>query len=487
MPGAKKTPEVKKAEEPKQTHVKSIGKVEESKNIEEPKKSLAEESTKTEEATKAEEVKKTDDEKTEDPKKTDDEPPKTLRSSVTSEEPFGSRDSVGKTDDLPEHFIPVEECERLLSMPLKFMACVDGSATAATGVEYVLRCLVQQDKRHTCELVHISDRATEDDLPAKWRPKAVQADCEAKLAASVSKNRGSFMLLDRKPNDSFGELLLAESLRFNADFIVMGFLGQKASQEKRFTAVDLGRPSTAGRPCSAVGNHRPSSTPKAKEVDMSVFSGAGVVKRKTGNSPQPKRNAHQFRRMYTIHPISHNNMLLLGQAKASVIVMQKDIESALDILPIFRPARFVVSTSLNAAATAAFLDALRLSKPGDFIDVVYVKSFMEKTESDYTQALRKKYTSFFDGLQGSTQSSEFRRFQDRICTFRFLEKRRGKTTAQVVADYANDMNADFVCVGTNIMRAERGKEVIGSVSAEVILECTTNIVVSHYNPNSLDY
>eukprot|EP00746_Dinoflagellata_sp_MGD_P085224 gnl/MRDRNA2_/MRDRNA2_33751_c0_seq2.p1 gnl/MRDRNA2_/MRDRNA2_33751_c0~~gnl/MRDRNA2_/MRDRNA2_33751_c0_seq2.p1 ORF type:complete len:484 (+),score=76.72 gnl/MRDRNA2_/MRDRNA2_33751_c0_seq2:23-1453(+) len=465
----------------------------EDKKTQEPKKSLTEESKTPQETKEAEELKKTDDEKTKEPQKPE-EPGESVKS--MTEEPQKTTEP-GKPvnqktqhfipkpgDDLPDHFIPIPECERLLSMPLRFMACVDGSATAATGVEYTLQCLMQQDKRHSCELVHISDRATEDDLPPKWRPKAVQADCEAKLAVNVSKARGSFVLLNRKPNEAFGDLLLAEANRFNADFIVMGFLGQKASEGRRISGADLGRPGTSGglgRPCSAAGISRE----KKAQEDESIFTNMGdtaLVKRKTGNSPQPKRNAIQFRRMYTIHPISSNNMILLGHAKASIIVMQKDFSETLNVLPVFRPARFVVSTSLNAAATQAFLDALRLSKPGDFIDVVYVKSFMELTESDYTRALRQKYTSFFDGLQGSTNSEQFCRFKDRTCTFRFLEKRRGKTTAQVVADYANDMNADFVCVGTNLMRAEKGKEVLGSVSAEVILECTTNIVVSHYNP-----
>merc|ERR1719231_2124255 len=103
-------------------------------------------------------------------------------------------------------------------------------------------------------------------------------------------------------------------------------------------------------------------------------------------------------------------------------------ENAMTVLPKGRPARFVVSVSLNASSTKAFLDALQLTKPEDIIDVVYVKSFMEKTESDYTRTLREKYDSFFSGLKGSTNSEAFMQFGDRLCNFKMLEKRRGKTT-----------------------------------------------------------
>merc|ERR1712118_14185 len=108
----------------------------------------------------------------------------------------------------------------------------------------------------------------------------------------------------------------------------------------------------------------------------------------------------------------------------------------------------------------------------------------EGTEGDYTMALREKFNSFFAGLQGSTNSEQFVQFQDRVCTFHFLNKRKGKSTAQEVADYAHDVNADFLCVGTNVMRQERGKTALGSVSAEILLETSTNVVVSHYIPEN---
>jgi len=333
------------------------------------------------------------------------------------------------------------------------MCGVDGSALAQTALEYTLTCLMQQDKRHVCEVVHVKD-STKVDLPPKWRPDAVQADCEAKITSSVSLSRGRFKMLHKTQlksedsDDAVGYTLLEEADKFEADFIVMGFLGRKRSQQST-AGIDLGRPQTKGRPSSS--------------------SGQRVI-----------QSRDSLRRMYSIHPISSNNMIVMSQSKAGIIILHKDHTESRGVLPAGRPARFVVSVSLNAAATQAFLDALRLSKSGDFIDVVYVKSFMEETESDYTRALREKYDSFFAGLQGSTNSEQFTRFQDRICTFRFLEKRKGKSTAQEVADYADGMNADFLVVGTNVMRGERGKTVLGSVSAEVVLETASNVVVSHY-------
>lgn len=183
--------------------------------------------------------------------------------------------------------------------------------------------------------------------------------------------------------------------------------------------------------------------------------------------------------------ISSNNMAVLGHSKAGIIIMQKEINAETrHLLPLGRPGRFVVSVSLNAASTKAFLDALHLSKPGDIIDVVYVKSFMEKTESDYTKSLREKYSGFFSGLKGSTGSEEMVKFNDRTCNFLLLDKRRGKTTAQMITDYAEANDADFIVVGTNTMRANKGKPVLGSVSADIIVETSCNIVVSHYLPKN---
>lgn len=335
--------------------------------------------------------------------------------------------------DNPEHFIPVEECEKILATPLKIMTCCDGSPLAESGVEYTLSCLVQQDKRNVCEIVHIYDNNKEGYLPVKWRKATIEADIEARLTTSVSSERGKLKLMPRNKGCPVSDQIMEEASRFNADFIVMGFLGRKRASGARSTA--------------------------AADTHLSRSSSGSDL------------------------PISSNNLAVLGKSTSGVIIMQKEYtHETSDLLPKSRPARFVVSVSLNAAATKAFIDALQLSKAGDVIDVVYVKSFMEKTESDYTKALREKYDSFFKGLKGSTDSKEFMSFSDRNCNFLMLEKRRGKTTAQMVTDYADANDADFVVVGTNTMRQDRGKAVLGSVSADILCETTCNIVVSHYTP-----
>lgn len=336
-------------------------------------------------------------------------------------------------DELPEHFIPIPECEKILATPLKIMACCDGSDLSETGVEYTLSCIVQQDKRNACQILHIYDDTKEGYLPVKWRKQTIEADIEARLTAAVSKERGKLKLVRRNTGTPVSEQILEECDQMGADFLVMGFLGRKRSGVGRATAAH------------------------------------DTVKRS---------NSYDL-------PISSNNLAVLGRATASIIIMQTEItHDTRHLLPIGRPARFVVSVSLNAASTKAFIDALQLSKPGDVIDVVYVKSFMEKTESDYTRTLREKYDSFFSGLKGDTNNEHFVKFGDRTCNFIFLEKRRGKTTAQMVTDYADANDADFVVVGTNTMRLDRGKPVLGSVSADIMIETSANIVVSHYKPKS---
>lgn len=333
--------------------------------------------------------------------------------------------------DNTDHFIPVEECEKILATPLKILTCCDGSPLAESGVEYTLSCLVQQDKRNVCKILHIYDDTKEGYLPVKWRKATIEADIDSRLTVSVPKERGELKMLKRSLGCPVSDQILEEANNQGTDFIVMGFLGRKRSGAGRATA-------------------------------------AADISRQTSGSDLP---------------ISSNNLAVLGKSKAGVIIMQKEFtHETAHLLPKSRAARFVVSVSLNQAATKAFIDALQLSKPGDIIDVVYVKSFMEKTESDYTRTLREKYNGFFKGLKGSTNSEEFMSFGDRQCNFKMLEKRRGKTTAQMVTDYAEANDADFVVVGTNTMRSDRGKAVLGSVSADILCETSCNIVVSHYTP-----
>jgi nucleotide-binding universal stress UspA family protein len=172
-----------------------------------------------------------------------------------------------------------------------------------------------------------------------------------------------------------------------------------------------------------------------------------------------------------------NTLTAIQSCAASVIVI-KDEDP--DLLPLRRPSKFVVSVSLNKASTKAFLDALRLSRPGDEIHVVYVKSFMEQTDSDYTQELREKYSGFFDGLKDG-ESQAFSKFADRNTQMVFLKKQRRESTAQAVVRYGEEIEADFMVVGTNTLRrVEKGKSAIGSVSLDIVMEWDRNFVVSHW-------
>jgi len=176
--------------------------------------------------------------------------------------------------------------------------------------------------------------------------------------------------------------------------------------------------------------------------------------------------------------LASNVMEVMQRGRASAIVMQCDDMAQ---LPIGRPTVFVVSVSLNQAATKAFIDALQLSKPGDEVHVVYIKSYMERTDSDYTTALKTKYTGIFESLQGEHEGQEvMAKFSDRVTRFQLVPKQMRETTSQAVNRYADEVDADFIVVGTNKMRIERGKTFLGSVSYQIILDTDRNFIVSNW-------
>lgn len=180
--------------------------------------------------------------------------------------------------------------------------------------------------------------------------------------------------------------------------------------------------------------------------------------------------------------VGSNCQFALQHGAASVIIIKDEDD---EMLPIGRPAKYVVSVSLNKASTKAFLDALRLSKPGDEIHVVYVKSFAERTESDYTRELKEKYSSFFVGLQDSESDASiatlaFSKYHDRQVGFVTLKKQLRESTAQAVVRYGDEIGADFMVVGTNSLRVQRGKRPIGSVSLDICMEWERNFIVSHW-------
>lgn len=173
--------------------------------------------------------------------------------------------------------------------------------------------------------------------------------------------------------------------------------------------------------------------------------------------------------------VASNVQYALQSCGCAVLVMKDETPN---LLPIKRQSKFVVSVSLNKASTKAFLDALRLSQPGDEIHLVYVKSFMERTESDYTTELRAKYEGFFSAMQD--KQGGFSKFCDRKTQFVMVKKQRRESTPQAVVRYGEEIEADFMCVGTNSLRVQKGKSALGSVSFDICKEWDRNFIVSHW-------
>mmetsp|Transcript_90415 Transcript_90415/g.193850 ORF Transcript_90415/g.193850 Transcript_90415/m.193850 type:complete len:349 (+) Transcript_90415:51-1097(+) len=174
------------------------------------------------------------------------------------------------------------------------------------------------------------------------------------------------------------------------------------------------------------------------------------------------------------HLMASNVFETLKMGVCSCIVIKDEEKS---MLPIGRKTKFVISVGLNKASTKAFLDAVRLSKPGDELHVVYVKSYLESVESDYTTELRKKYSGFFEGLNDE-QEGIFYKFHDRSFQFQILDKRRKETVPQAVVRYVDEVEADFVVVGTNSMRVQKGKTPVGSISMQICMETDRNFIVA---------
>lgn len=174
------------------------------------------------------------------------------------------------------------------------------------------------------------------------------------------------------------------------------------------------------------------------------------------------------------HAMHSNVYETLKNGTCSAIVIKTD---EIDSMPLKRPTTFAVNVNLNQASTKAFLDTLRLSQPGDKINVVYCVNFSEKTDNIYTEQLKKKYQAFFDGI-GANLSEAFTKFNDRECSFNVVTKERSETVAQCIVRYLSSINADFVAVGANKTRVGRGKEPVGSVAMQVCLEADCNYIVS---------
>jgi len=170
--------------------------------------------------------------------------------------------------------------------------------------------------------------------------------------------------------------------------------------------------------------------------------------------------------------LASNVYEVLQHGRCSLIIFKESPSR----LSIGRPTKFVVSASLNKSSTKAFLDALQLSKPGDEVHVVYVNT---DPQSKYAAQLREHYRSFFDGLDHG-DNEVYHKFHDRQTQFHILIRQEGESISQSVVRYADSIDADFIAVGTNALRVERGKTPIGSVSLQICTETETNIVISSW-------
>lgn len=176
------------------------------------------------------------------------------------------------------------------------------------------------------------------------------------------------------------------------------------------------------------------------------------------------------------HIFSSNTYRVLRQTRCSVMVIKDD---SVDLMPINRPGVFVVSATLTKASTKAFLDALRLSLPGDKIYVAYCANFLEQEENVYTEELRAKFNGFFEALCDGP-SKAFTKFQDRECAFHIVRQQRGESVPQTIVRFATEVEADFIVVGANATRVDRGKEPVGIVSMDICMETNRNFIVSRH-------
>ncbi|CAK9052422.1 unnamed protein product [Durusdinium trenchii] len=185
------------------------------------------------------------------------------------------------------------------------------------------------------------------------------------------------------------------------------------------------------------------------------------------------------------HLIGSNVLEVMRSGRCSCIVFK---ESDPNRLAMKRPAKFVVSCGLNPAATKAFVDALRLSRPGDEIHVVYIRPYLEphSKESKVTTAIRHKYDHIFEGMKDAAAwpSGKLVKFGDRTVKLVFAPQGINEGVAQALVRYANNFEADFVMVGTNVLRVDRGKPPVGSVSLQIVMEFPGNCVVSSFNPDT---
>eukprot|EP00439_Symbiodinium_sp_Y106_P049546 s218_g6.t1 len=339
-------------------------------------------------------------------------------------------------------WIDCEKIDQLLHQHIRVLVSVDGSDQSSCAFEWVLHGFTQSDRETDLLIVHYYDD-TKEYLPPKWRRNAIQADAEAKCTSYLVSKRYAISVRQRSPGVKIGDIKDQ-----GTSFCVMGFAGRKG-KDRHIMGSNVLEVMQRGK-CSCVD---------ARQLDVSVY------------------------------PVQTRQILVLLTRWIPVFK-----EADPSKLPLKRPAKFVVSTGLNPAATKAFIDALRLSRPGDHIHVVYIRPYLEPHSKDqasnFLEASGPCASSHsFGGEQGMQDaaawpSGKMVKFKDRVVKLVFAPQGINEGIAQALVRYANNFEADFVMVGTNALRVEKGKSPLGSVSLQIVMEFPGNCVVSSFNPDT---
>jgi len=325
-----------------------------------------------------------------------------------------------------ETCISCDKIDTLLGENANILCAMDGSSQSAQALEWVVSVFMQHDHNtHVCVLTIWDPR--KDYLPPRYRKDAIVSMADARCTGYLLPQRFEVHAFQRLEDTPVGVQVCEHIKQYRADFVAMGFKGNSGLKDA--------------------------------------------------------------------HIVGSNVMEVMQRGRCSLIIFRSDNATAAcsfmpsspkALPPKDRPTRWVVSVSLNVAATKAFVDALRLSKPGDDIHVVYIRPFLEgsSNEGPLTTALREKYTQFFDGLHDKQAwpSGKLQKWGSRDVKFALAPQGRNETIAEALVRYANNFEADFVVVGTNALRVDRGKPILGSVSLQIIMEFEGNVVVSNYPP-----
>lgn len=322
---------------------------------------------------------------------------------------------------MPAHkgWIDVDICKLILTKDIRVLVPVDGSENSMTALTYVTEGILQADKTAFVEVLHVFDD-TKTYLPHRCQKGPLMMTCEAQLTGSISSTRGALKWVERKrPGNTWHQLCQA-ICELPANYVCMGFYGLKGKKEEQ---VDL----------------------MGEKLSSNVFN-------------------------------------VLNQGNSCGVICIKD--ESVDQLPLKeRKATWVVSVNMSKSSTKAFLDVVRLSKPGDDIHVVYITSLARAEGSEYTEQVRAKYEDFCSCFRDADAQDEvFARFGDRSVHFQLVPMEGDeKSPAEAVVRYADSVNADFVAVGANAAeRVARGKRPVGTESLRICMLTQRNFIVSNW-------